>query len=116
MALLSSGPLFSPTSLNSLLVALMGWMPSTIDVSVWHSFWCFERRKQVHYKPGMKEAFFDFYLGWGTAVMALLFLSLGALVVYGTGESFSSSAVFPVKLTERNQERNLFLLFFSRLV
>ena len=57
MALLSSGPLFSPTSLNSLLVALMGWMPSTIDVSVWHSFWCFERRKQVHYKPGMKEAF-----------------------------------------------------------
>ncbi len=77
----------------SFLVALMGWMPSTIDLSVWHSFWCFERRKQMHYAPTMKEALFDFHLGyWGTAVMAILFLSLGALVMYGTGESFSNSA------------------------
>jgi len=77
----------------SFLVALMGWMPSTIDLSVWHSFWCFERRKQTGYAPSMKEALFDFHLGyWGTAVMALLFLSLGALVMYGTGESFSNSA------------------------
>jgi len=77
----------------SFLVALMGWMPSTIDLSVWHSFWCFERRKQTNYAPSMKEALFDFHLGyWGTAVMALLFLSLGALVMYGTGESFSNSA------------------------
>lgn len=78
----------------SFLVALMGWMLSTIDVSVWHSFWCFERRKQVHYQPSMKEALFDFHLGyWGTDLMALLFLSLGALVMYGIGESFSGSAV-----------------------
>jgi Mn2+/Fe2+ NRAMP family transporter len=42
----------------------------------------------------MKEALFDFHLGyWGTAVMALLFLSLGAYVMHGTGESFSDSAV-----------------------
>ena len=94
MALLSSGPLFWSTLLNSLLVALMGWMPSTIDVSVWHSFWCFERRKQAHYKPSTKETLFDFHLGyWSTVAMALLFLSLGALIMYGTGESFSSSAV-----------------------
>jgi len=77
----------------SFLVALMGWMPSTIDLSVWHSFWCFERRKQTHYAPSMKEALFDFHLGyWGTAIMALFFLSLGALVMHGTGESFSNSA------------------------
>jgi len=77
----------------SFLVALMGWMPSTIDLSVWHSFWCYEKRKQMDYAPTMREALFDFHLGyWGTAVMALLFLSLGALVMYGTGESFSNSA------------------------
>jgi len=76
------------------LVALMGWMPSTIDLSVWHSFWCFERRKQMNYVPSMKEALFDFHLGyWGTAVMALVFLSLGALVMYGTGDHFSNSAI-----------------------
>jgi len=78
----------------SFLVALMGWMPSTIDVSVWHSFWSSERRKQTNYAPTLKEALFDFHLGyWGTAVLALLFLSLGGLVMYATGESFSSSAV-----------------------
>jgi len=77
----------------SFLVALMGWMPSTIDLSVWHSFWCVERRKQTHYAPSIKEALFDFHLGyWGTAVMAVLFLSLGALVMHGTGEHFSNSA------------------------
>ena len=78
----------------SFLVALMGWLPSPIDLSVWHSFWCVERRKQMHCAPNMKEALFDFHLGyWGTAVMALLFLSLGALVMYGTGETFSGSAI-----------------------
>jgi len=78
----------------SFLVALMGWMPSTIDVSVWHSFWSSERRKQTDYAPTLKEALFDFHLGyWGTAILAILFLSLGALVMHGTGESFSSSAV-----------------------
>jgi len=77
----------------SFLVALMGWMPTTIDVSVWHSFWCVERKKQMHYEPSMKESLFDFHLGyWGTAVMALMFLSLGALVMFGTGEVFSNSA------------------------
>jgi len=77
----------------SFLVALMGWMPSTIDLSVWHSFWCFEKRKQTNYAPSMREALFDFHLGyWGTAVMAVLFLSLGALVMHGTGEGFSNSA------------------------
>jgi Mn2+/Fe2+ NRAMP family transporter len=48
----------------------------------------------MHYAPTMKEALFDFHVGyWGTAVMAVLFLSLGALVMCGTGESFSDSAV-----------------------
>ncbi|MBU0469280.1 MAG: divalent metal cation transporter [Candidatus Omnitrophica bacterium] len=78
----------------SFLVVLMGWMPSTIDISVWHSFWSSERIKQTKYVPTMKETLFDFHLGyWLTMVMAVFFLGLGALVMFNSGEVFSNSAV-----------------------
>ncbi|MCA9399927.1 MAG: divalent metal cation transporter, partial [Candidatus Omnitrophica bacterium] len=78
----------------SFLLALMGWMPAPIDISVWHSIWCAERRKQTDYAASLQETQFDFHLGyWGTMVMAVLFVCLGALVMYGTGEVFSDSAV-----------------------
>jgi Mn2+/Fe2+ NRAMP family transporter len=78
----------------SFLLALMGWMPTTLEISVWHSFWTAERKKQTNHTPTMDHALYDFHLGyWGTMVMALFFLSLGALVMYGTGEAFSNSAV-----------------------
>lgn len=80
----------------SFLVALIGWMPSAIDISVWHSLWTLERAKQTGHKPSLKEALTDFNIGYiGTAVIAIIFLLLGALVMYGTGEAFSpSGAVF----------------------
>lgn len=72
------------------LVALMGWMPSAIDISVWHSLWTVERSKETKHQPSLKEALFDFNLGYfGTAILALGFLTLGAMVMYGTDSSFS---------------------------
>jgi Mn2+/Fe2+ NRAMP family transporter len=42
----------------------------------------------------MKEALLDFNIGYiGTIILALAFLSLGALVMYGTGESFSDKGI-----------------------
>jgi Mn2+/Fe2+ NRAMP family transporter len=74
----------------SFLVALMGWMPSAIDISVWHSLWTIEKNKQQPVDLG--AALFDFRLGYfGAAVLALGFLTLGALVMFGTGETFSTS-------------------------
>lgn len=76
----------------SFMVALIGWMPSAIDISVWHSLWTIERRKETGVAPSVADALFDFRLGYfGTAVLALGFLSLGALIMYGTGETFSPS-------------------------
>ncbi|MCA9395492.1 MAG: Nramp family divalent metal transporter [Candidatus Omnitrophica bacterium] len=76
------------------LVALVGWMPTTLEISVWHSFWCAERIKQTGHRPSLRHALFDFHLGyWGTMIMALFFLGLGALVMYATGKEFSGSAV-----------------------
>ncbi len=74
------------------LVALMGWMPSAIDISVWHSLWTIERKKETGHAPSLKEALFDFNLGYfGTAFLALGFLTLGAIVMYGSGTHFSST-------------------------
>ncbi len=75
------------------LIALMGWMPIPIDASTWQSIWTIERMKQTGYKPKLNEVLFDFNLGYiGAAVIALCFLILGALVMYGSGEQFATSA------------------------
>lgn len=76
------------------VIALMGWMPAPIDVSVWPSLWMIEQRKLQKRKPTMREAMFDFHAGYiGASIMAVFFLLLGALLMYGTGESFSASSV-----------------------
>lgn len=74
------------------MIALMGWMPSAIDISVWSSIWTLEKRKQSGYKSTLKEALFDFNLGYiGTSVISLFFLLLGALIIFGSGEVLSKN-------------------------
>lgn len=78
----------------SFMVALMGWMPSAFDIAVWNSVWTIERSKQTGHKPTLKEALFDFNLGYvSTTLLALCFLTLGAMTMYGSGETFSKSGV-----------------------
>lgn len=74
------------------MVALIGWMPSAIDISVWHSIWTLERIKQTGHHPSLKEFKFDFNLGYiGTAFFALMFMTLGALVMHNSGETFAKT-------------------------
>ncbi len=42
---------------NSILfiIALMGWMPTAVDLSAWNSLWTIERIKQTGYRPTLKE-------------------------------------------------------------
>ncbi|QEY25112.1 NRAMP family divalent metal transporter [Neisseria zalophi] len=77
----------SPWNLGALafIVALMGWMPAPIEISTVNSMWVAAKAKlePVKYEDGL----FDFNVGYiGTALLALVFLALGALVQYGTGE------------------------------
>lgn len=78
------------------LIALMGWMPTAVDLSTWNSIWAVEKMKQSGGERNMRAILFDFNFGYIiTAVLALCFLTLGAFVMYGTGEELSSnSAVF----------------------
>lgn len=76
------------------LLALMGWMPAPIEISVWPSLWALERSEYTHYRPTVREALVDFHIGYvGTTLMALFFLLLGALVMFGSGETFSNNGV-----------------------
>jgi Mn2+/Fe2+ NRAMP family transporter len=78
----------------SFLLALMGWMPAPIDVSVWPSLWSLERKKQTGHTPTVKESLIDFHIGYlSTGVLALAFVGLGSLVMCGTGKEFSNSGI-----------------------
>ncbi|MEX2483159.1 MAG: divalent metal cation transporter [Brumimicrobium sp.] len=68
------------------LLPLMGWMPTAIDLSTWNSLWTVEKVKQTGYKSSVKEVIKEFGLGyWISAGLAFLFLTMGALLVYGSG-------------------------------
>jgi Mn2+/Fe2+ NRAMP family transporter len=80
-----------PQDLTSIhfLIALMGWMPAPLDLSVWHSIWALEKQKEQNGFQ-FKQAIFDFNVGYiGTIILALFFLSLGALQLYGKVPSFA---------------------------
>ncbi|MCG6862902.1 MAG: Nramp family divalent metal transporter [Chromatiaceae bacterium] len=76
------------------LISLLGWMPAPIDLSAWSSLWMFSREKQTGHFATVKESAIDFYIGYISAtVLAVLFVALGALVMFGTGESFSPTGI-----------------------
>ncbi|NAS29606.1 divalent metal cation transporter [Flavobacteriaceae bacterium R38] len=74
------------------LIAFMGWMPAPFDISIWHSLWAIEKKNaDKSYTP--KNSLLDFNVGYiGTVVLGVCFVSLGALVMYNSGETFDNRA------------------------
>lgn len=71
------------------LIAFMGWMPAPLDISIFHSLWTLEKNKTQ--KSDVKTSLFDFNVGYfGTVVLGICFVTLGALIMFGSGETFSS--------------------------
>ncbi len=80
-------------SLPLFVVPLMGWMPTALDLSAWNSLWTVARIKQTGYHPKLKETMFDFNFGYiASAVLALCFVTLGAYLMYETGNQLPKSA------------------------
>ncbi len=84
----------SPWSLAAIgfIVVTMGWMPAPIEISSITSMWL---KSQVNKQDvTAKSALFDFNVGYiGTALLAIVFLALGALVLHGSGVEFSRSGM-----------------------
>lgn len=75
------------------LIALMGWMPTALDMSAWNSLWTIERIHQTGYKPSLRETLAEFKFSYLiAALLAPCFLLLGAYLIYGTGEKMPESA------------------------
>tara|TARA_B100000949_G_scaffold29986_2_gene23182 strand:- start:3568 stop:4812 length:1245 start_codon:yes stop_codon:yes gene_type:complete len=76
------------------LIGLVGWMPTAVEASGWVSLWGMENLKTMKNKPSLKLALQEFNVGYIlTAVLALFFMIIGWMTLYGTGTELSGSAV-----------------------
>ena len=94
-AVLVKGPLYPQTSWEpmeslwqgaglTLLVSLIGFMPTGMEAAAMNSLWIVEKQKSE--RTTLKEGLFDFNLGYlFTTVLALMFVVIGALTVFGSG-------------------------------
>jgi Mn2+/Fe2+ NRAMP family transporter len=75
------------------IIALMGWMPAPIEISVWHSIWLEEKNrnnKAIDFNSAKK----DFNIGYFLMIItAILFLALGAIVMHHSGQEVSNSSI-----------------------
>ncbi len=84
------------------ILALMGWMPSAFDISVWNSLWTLAKDESEGTRSSVRHARLDFLVGYvGTGVLAFAFATLGAGVMFGSGASFSpQGTVFATQLVD----------------
>jgi len=75
-----------------LVAALLGWMPTGIDVSIWHSMWALEKRgawKRLEGGGGgrtalARRALLDMRVGYGlSVVLGIVFYLLGTYIARG---------------------------------
>ena len=72
------------------LLALAGWMPSPIDLSVWSSLWTLAKDRDLGYRSEFRHVMADFRIGYlGAGITAFAFLILGTVTMYQTGATFS---------------------------
>ena len=75
------------------LISLIGWMPTAVEASSWVSLWSLEKYK-ISGKPSLKEALQEFNSGYiMTALLAIFFLTIGLMTLYGTNTELSGNAV-----------------------
>lgn len=71
------------------IVALLGFMPSSVDLSVWHSLWSVARTRDMKRSIDLQDSLVDFHTGYfGTFLLALCFVLLGTGVMHNSGTEF----------------------------
>ena len=74
------------------IVALLGFMPSSVDLSVWHSLWSVAKARDSNQRATLRDVLDDFHIGYfGTLVLALCFVLLGTGVMHNSGVAFADS-------------------------
>ena len=74
------------------MIAIAGWMPTGVSVSVFQSLWVCEKARTMNRLVTPEEARFDFNLGYiSTIILALCFLLMGTALMFNTGMEFEHS-------------------------
>jgi len=79
-----------------LVAAILGWMPTGIDVSIWHSFWTLQKLERLgektrsgdlsQRKRQLKISLVDMRVGYGLSLLTgLMFITMGAVHLAGRG-------------------------------
>jgi Mn2+/Fe2+ NRAMP family transporter len=76
-----------------LVAAILGWMPTGIDVSVWHSFWTLEKMKILkgsaksnNVAEQLKISLTDMRIGYALSLLTgIMFVIMGAVHLSGMG-------------------------------
>jgi len=84
------------------VLALAGWMPSDIAISVYSSLWTLAKDKATGVRASVSMVKLDFQIAYvGTGILAFAFLVLGAGVMYQSGTAFSDAGtVFSTQLID----------------
>jgi len=91
-------PLAAPVALTRenlfFSVAVAGWMPVGMGAAVFISLWVRAKSQLLGRPISVREARFDFNLGYaGTVVLALCFLLMGTALLFGGGVEVAESSV-----------------------
>lgn len=74
------------------IIALIGWMPAPVDISVWSSLWTIARSRKTGANPTAKVCRADFLIGFGLCLLlACAFAVLGAVVMRQNGVAPASA-------------------------
>lgn len=74
------------------VIALMGWMPTALDLCTWNSLWTVQKIKD---EPSLKweEIRKEFSISyWATTFLSVVFLSLGTILIFSKNQTLSDSA------------------------
>lgn len=91
---------FGNTGDLAFFIALMGWMPAPLDISIWYSQW-----SALKLREGGDYIATDFRVGFGgTTLMAVIFVLLGAIFLFDAGELPVSAIGFAGSLQQAYSE------------
>jgi len=86
----------------ALVAAILSWMPTGIDVSVWHSFWTIEKMKTLGWHgtstsestriQRLRAALWDMRTGYGLSLCTgIMFVIMGAVHLQGRGADLAGA-------------------------
>lgn len=76
------------------VIALMGWMPTALDLSAWNSIWTEKKMRHSGYIPSLKQVQIDFAIGYGiSALLAVCFVGFGTYMFWGSSNALPDQGV-----------------------